>query len=81
MKHRQQIAIATAICVVPALLVMATNPARGNEPSDLGKNELLQRLDQLVQAIPNAGAFYTQGSSRHAPPALALSAAASRAPF
>ena len=66
MTQRRQIAIAMAICVVPALLAIAANPARGDEPSNLGKNELLQqRLDQLAQAIPNPGGFYTQG----APPA------------
>ena len=67
MQHGRQIAIATAIvCALPGWLAIAANSAWAEESASFGDNKLLQqRLDELAQAIPNAGAFYTQG----APPA------------
>jgi porin-like protein/outer membrane DcaP-like protein len=68
MKNGRQIAITAATtCALSAALTIAPFTARSDELSDLQqKNELLQqRLDQLAQAIPGAGGFYTQG----APPA------------
>jgi len=63
MKQRRQIAIAAClICALSAMLAIAANSAWGDEPTALSNDALLQtRLDQLAQAIPNAGAFYTQG--------------------
>jgi Porin subfamily len=66
MKNGRQIAItAVTTCTVSAALAIAPFTARSDELSDLQqRNERLQqRLDQLAQAIPGAGGFYTQGAA------------------
>jgi len=82
MKHWRQTAIAAAIiCGLPALSAVAASTASGGERSDVREeNELLQqRLEQLAQAIPNAGTFYTQGEPPAPTAAPVSSPATSRA--
>ena len=63
MRHGRQFAIAAAIVgALPGLLAISANSTWAEESAYFGDNKLLQqRLDELAQTIPNAGAFYTQG--------------------
>jgi Porin subfamily len=68
MNFGRNVALPAAVaCMLCSPLALLSYAAQADELSDLHqKNEALQqRIDQLAQAIPGAGGFYTQG----APPA------------